>query len=117
VERAGTPASFAEFISLVHPDDRGFVRETVERGLRERSSFSYDHRIVLPDGAVRTLHGEGSVVTDAVGNPVRMSGTGQDITERKIAEDALSRSRDYYIKLLDNFPNLIWRARPDGSCD
>jgi len=62
----------------------------VERGLRERSSFSYDHRIVLPDGAVRTLHGEGSVVTDAVGNPVRMSGTGQDITERKIAEDALS---------------------------
>ncbi len=27
------------------------------------------------------------------------------------------RSRDYYIKLLDNFPNLIWRVRPDGSCD
>ncbi|HEX9006020.1 MAG TPA: ATP-binding protein [Bacteroidota bacterium] len=113
----GNSITFEEYIARVHPGDRRFFRQIVEGALRDRAPFSLDHRIVLPDGAVRTLHGEGSVVADAAGNPVRMAGTGQDITERKRIEDALARSRDYYIKLLDDFPNLIWRARPDGTRD
>ncbi len=113
----GNSITFEEYIARVHPGDRQLVRRTVEGALQEHAQFSLDHRIVLPDGSVRTLHGEGSVVSDVAGKPVRLSGTGQDITERKRIEDALARSRDYYIRLLDDFPNLIWRARPDGTCD
>lgn len=40
-----------------------------------------------------------------------------DITEKKLMEDAIIRSRDYYISLFDNFPALIWRTGVGSKCD
>lgn len=37
--------------------------------------------------------------------------------ELKLSEDSLTRSRDYHMKLLENFPSLIWRSGMDGRCD
>src|SRR5205085_5904710 len=48
--------------------------------------FAFDHRILLPSGSERLVHGRGHVAVDETGTPVRMVGTGQDITERKQAE-------------------------------
>ncbi|RPH37993.1 PAS domain S-box protein [bacterium] len=112
-----SPESFQDFLAHVHPEDLAVVREKVRRAFSEKEPFSFDHRIVLPDGSMRTLHGEGGVVLDSSGEIVRMVGTGQDITERKKAEENIARARDYYIKLLDEFPNLIWRAGIDGRCN
>ncbi len=41
----------------------------------------------------------------------------QDITERKRAEAALARSREFYTALMELFPALIWRSGPDAKCD
>ncbi len=41
----------------------------------------------------------------------------RDITARKRAEEALTRSRDYYLKLLNEFPALIWKSGVDAKCD
>jgi PAS domain S-box-containing protein len=67
----------------IHPEDRDAVRRTVERARADRRPFAFDHRVLLPDGAVRWVHGRGRVILDAEGKPVRMVGTSQDITERK----------------------------------
>lgn len=40
-----------------------------------------------------------------------------DITEKKLMEDTIIRSRDYYISLFENFPALIWRTGVDAKCD
>jgi len=37
--------------------------------------------------------------------------------ELKKSEDALTRSRDYHLKLLENIPSLIWRSGTDAHCD
>ncbi|MCM2316658.1 MAG: PAS domain S-box protein [Thermoanaerobaculia bacterium] len=37
--------------------------------------------------------------------------------EEKRAQRELVRARDFYITLLDEFPNPVWRARPDAKCD
>jgi PAS domain S-box-containing protein len=110
-----TPKSFQDFLVHVVPEDQDSVREKVRQAFTEKVPFSFDHRVVLPDGAVRTIHGEGGVVLGSTGEVVRMVGTGQDITERKKAEEDTVRARDYYIRLLDDFPNLIWRAGVDGG--
>ncbi len=117
LRRDETPASFQDFLVHVHPEDINAVREKVQRAFAEKEPFSFDHRIILPDGTIRTLHGEGGVVLDSSGEVRRMVGTGQDITERKKSEEDIARARDYYIRLLDEFPNLIWRAGVDGRCD
>jgi PAS domain S-box-containing protein len=94
VDPGSGPLTFERFADLVHPGDREMVRAVVTDALREGEAFAFDHRIVRPDGTVRTLHGRGRVLRDESGRPVRMVGSGQDITDRKQVEEALRRARD-----------------------
>ena len=71
------------YLSMVHPDDRERARRIIDRAFSEGAPFSLEHRLEQPDGAVRWIHGRGRVITDESGEPVRMLGTAQDITERK----------------------------------
>jgi len=41
----------------------------------------------------------------------------QETRERKKVEEELRRSRDYYLKLFDEFPNPIWRSNTTAKCD
>ena len=62
---------------------------------QKRPSFATEYRIVRPsDGAVRWMNGLGRLEFDALGNPVKMLGTIQDITERKQVEAALRESEE-----------------------
>jgi signal transduction histidine kinase len=79
--------SYESFLARVHPEDRERVRDRVELACADGRPFSLDHRAVLPDRSVRTLHARGEVVLDDAGRPVRMVGTAQDITERKLVDD------------------------------
>jgi PAS domain S-box-containing protein len=87
-------ATYEAFMRSVHPDNRQYVQKAVDRALYERQPFSIDHRIVLPDGAERIVHEQAEVTFDEDGEPVRMMGTVQDITERKRAEERLRASQE-----------------------
>jgi PAS domain S-box-containing protein len=83
----GTRLTVDESLSRVHPDDRERVRTIVTAALTERRPFAFEHRVVLPDGEVRTLSARGRVLTDPNGHAVRMLGTGQDISDQKRAAE------------------------------
>jgi PAS domain S-box-containing protein len=83
LEPQSRQVTFESYIERVHPEDRGFVRETVERAYETGRPFLFDHRIVLPDDSVRWTQSRGRVITDADGKPARMVGSAQDVTERK----------------------------------
>lgn len=89
LEPKSAPVTYEVYHGLVHADDRDLVSEHVQRSLTTGEPFDYEHRIVRPDGAVRLLNARGRVVRGANGKPVRMFGTGQDITEWRMAEIAL----------------------------
>jgi len=81
---------FTVYLDTIHPDDRGAfesaVGSTMEPGGPD--TFELDFRVVWPDGAIHWTHGAGRLFRDEDGRPVRMIGTGQDITERRrILED------------------------------
>jgi PAS domain S-box-containing protein len=82
-------AGYEDFIGRVHPDDREFVERTVRTALTEGGRLDYEFRIVLPDGRVRWIADMGRVVTDQNGKVVAMTGTCQDITDRRTAEEQL----------------------------
>jgi PAS domain S-box-containing protein len=71
------------YFEHIHPEDRERVNETVARALVDSAPFSFEHRVVWTNGTVRWIHAQGHVVVDAAGDPVRMVGTSQDITETK----------------------------------
>jgi PAS domain S-box-containing protein len=83
------PAGYAEWLALVHPDDRGRLEAVVADGLRTHQAMDYEWRLIRPDGSQRTVFGRNIVITDRTGTPTRMAGTSLDITERKQAEAEL----------------------------
>ena len=56
-------------------------------------------------------------VRDSVGSIRNIILVHEDITERKKAEEAVRKSRDYYLKLFDDLPNPIWRSNTSAKCD
>jgi PAS domain S-box-containing protein len=96
-EFGGTLEAFLEF---VHPEDRDRVKGSINDALNKKMSYSIDHRIVLPDRSVRIVHEKATVFFSDVGKPIRMSGTVQDITERKKMENELEKHRDHLDELV-----------------
>src|SRR5258705_1419159 len=86
VHPASFEASSEAYLERIHPEDRAQAREVVAAALREKRPFAFEHRIVRPDGVQRVVLGQGDVLCDRKGHPVRMVGTAQDITEHKTAE-------------------------------
>jgi PAS domain S-box-containing protein len=92
------PQSFlpteAAFFAAVHPDDREKVSAAVQAAFANDTVYQIDHRIVRPDGSMRWVHEEAMTEKDAEGRPLRLIGTVQDITERKLAEEALRQAKE-----------------------
>lgn len=83
---------YKAFLQAVHPEDRQFVDAQIRAALEQTHPYSIDHRIVRTDGTVHYVHEQAEVLCNEEGQPVRMLGTVQDITERKQAEEELRRS-------------------------
>jgi PAS domain S-box-containing protein len=81
----GEPVTYAAYLERIHPEDRSFVDDTVQRAFAERRPFAFEHRIVRPDGAERTISSRGRLVLEGL-EPISMLGTAQDVTEQRRAE-------------------------------
>ena len=74
------------------PRDAGLLPQGV---VGEKRPFDREYRIVrYRDKQVRWVHGLGRLQFNEDGQPVSMLGTIQDITERKLAEEALKKAHD-----------------------
>ena len=80
------PPSYERYVDTIHPDDRAAFRGAIDRVLAAGQSFSLEFRIVWADGSEHWTHGVGRVFRDSDGTPIRMVGTGTDITERRRLE-------------------------------
>jgi diguanylate cyclase (GGDEF)-like protein/PAS domain S-box-containing protein len=87
--------TYETYLNFVHPDDREFVKKSVLDALSGEKSYSIDYRIILRDGSGRFIHSEAEVILDHAGNPIKMQGTIQDITERKRIEEILRQRTDF----------------------
>lgn len=86
-ELKANPMAFAE---AIHPDDRAAVLDWVkDQSQRDLSELEY--RIIRPDRSMRWIRDRSFAVKDAAGSVIRIAGIAEDITERKIAEDATAR--------------------------
>jgi signal transduction histidine kinase len=74
---------------IVHPDDRDLLDKAFKDALNGENKYDIDHRILLPDGKERIIHEQAELIYDGDGNPIKMSGTTQDITDHKRTEKRL----------------------------
>jgi len=83
------PIDPAQLLERIHPDDRADVEEALSLATRQGHAATFDYRVRLPDGEERLLHGEVRVVRDVAGQPIRMEGTAQDVTDWRRAEEQI----------------------------
>lgn len=76
-------ASYKQFIQAIHPDDRNFVQDSVNQAIETLETYHIDHRIVLPNGVIRTVHESGEIILNDQNQPIKMIGTIQDISEKQ----------------------------------
>lgn len=88
--------SYETFINHMHPEDRERIEKKIKKALENKTSFSFEHKIVRSSGEVRELLGKGRVVVDENDHVIKILGTGQDITEQKEKE---KRLREYSERL------------------
>ena len=84
---AATP-SYAAFVDRIHPEDRPGFDDMLEKAVRDGNNFEWDFRIVTPDGATKYLHSLGHLTAYGAEN-TEFVGTIMDVTERRVAEEAL----------------------------
>jgi len=89
------PIDLAKVSEMIHAEDRELVFRAAEEALHSEVPADIEHRLVRPDGEVRTIHSVGTVKRDTSGRPYEMFGTAQDITDRKRSEEALKQSQFY----------------------
>ncbi len=123
--RLGTMLGYGEqelinrhFTEFTHPEDRPSDAAQY-RELLEKMSGSYQMaiRCIRKDGGIIWGLLAVSLIRDREGAPLFAIRMIEDITDRKRAEEAIVKSRNFYLSLIDELPNPIRRTDADGKCD
>jgi PAS domain S-box-containing protein len=102
------------FIDAVHPDDRHQMFSTLKL---QKIGQPYDHeyRIIRPDGAVRWIWDHGYPVRSETGHLSCYVGVAQDITDHKLAEEALKESEEKMRSLTETAADAIMMIDENGA--
>jgi PAS domain S-box-containing protein len=104
---------FHAYARLLTPEDAATMQAKVQRCLETGEPYQFEHRLRHDDGRVTWLDGRGHAVRDARGVVVRLVGTGQDITERKLAEDEVRQLTEELERRIDARTQELARANAE----
>jgi PAS domain S-box-containing protein len=102
---------YQPFLDMIVPEDRERMARIIRQATEDK--FDIEFRIAQPDGSVRWIHDRGFPIKDRSGQVYRIAGIATDITERKLAEDALRESEERFRQLTENIHEVFWLRSPD----
>ncbi|MFL5908203.1 MAG: EAL domain-containing protein [Solirubrobacterales bacterium] len=108
-------ASFEGYLDRVHEADRFRVSGLIRSALENKRPFSFEERIVRPDGETRRLLSRGGTITDESGQVMKMMGVCQDITELRETESAMIEAQARFQNAFDHAPIGIGLIDLDDS--
>jgi transcriptional regulator with GAF, ATPase, and Fis domain/predicted ATPase len=100
-----------------HPDDRDSVQQLIDRATRRIQDWDYEHRIVMPDGAVKHLHVVAHAVPDETTGATEYVGAVMDVTAAKESRHALEKAYAEIQDLKDRLQreNIVLREEIDKT--
>lgn len=99
--------TLAIFKDLVHPADRERIASLSQAALKTGQPTEAEWRAIWPDGSVHWLAGRWQALMDDSGAPARIVGVNMDVTERKLAEQALHAHEELLKTFVKNVPAAV----------
>jgi len=92
------PVTFELICSRVHPEDFPLLSEMIDRARCDGGDIECEHRLLMPDHTVKYLHLIAHGIRDQHGQ-LEYIGAVQDVTQRRLSEEALSKARSELAKV------------------
>lgn len=89
------PDRFASWENSLHPDDKQNTLNAIQAHLQQDDAYDIDYRLRTKQGEYRWFRARGVAIRRIDGSPYIMSGSIQDIHERKVAEQELRQLQEY----------------------
>jgi len=99
----------------IHPDDRERVKNAAKEARQSGTGTILEYRFRHKNGDWMVLESVASVIRNKNGEPEKLVVVNRDITERKKAQEALSRSEASFRSLVEGAPHGIYRATMTGK--
>ncbi len=113
------PAEFdgteERFLTVLHPDDRESVRESLAKAIAGKAPYAPEYRVIWQDGSAHYINARGSIIRDQAGQPVIVIGTIWDVTPAKQAEQALRESEERHRTILHTAMDGFWLVDMQGN--
>ena len=103
------------FLGHIHPEDLELQNEIMAAVRSKAMVRRLSHRIIRPDGEIRSVLGQLQSFADGSGTPIRIIGTLLDVTERKAIEDALRESEKTTRALLNAHTGVAILVDTEGT--
>ncbi len=110
-----SPLTYQQLLAIIHPEDLEKFQQNVQTAIAEGKSYEHEIRIYKPDGSMRYTWGKGQAVCDRTGRVIKLVGTVQDITDRKIADLELRESEEKFRQLAENIREVFFILSETGQ--
>jgi PAS domain S-box-containing protein len=110
----GTKPTLDLLFQRIHPEDRSFVQEIIDRAMSEGTDLDFDHRVVMPNGFVKHLHVVAHAVRDELGK-LEFVGAVSDVTAKKHADERHEGDQRQIRRIIDAIPQHIIVLGPEGT--
>jgi diguanylate cyclase (GGDEF)-like protein/PAS domain S-box-containing protein len=110
-------AAAAHFERFVYPDDLAMTRAKLDAHLRDNIPYDVEYRVINQIGGLRWVRSRAQSLRDSGGEPLRMTGSITDITDRKHAEEQLYAEKERAQVTLESIGDAVVTVNIDGLID
>lgn len=103
-------------LTFIHPDDLEYTASEYSKCRRQARNINITHRIIRADGEIRFLERSMQSFADNKGKVTHISGTVQDITERKKVEEQILQLKDAIAQKANDKYQRLFSSIDEGFC-
>lgn len=104
------PESGSNSFQEIHPDDREHIRQIFQDTVVSGTGRQARYRFRLDDGHERYIESSSSTIRDDLGKVAKVVVVSRDVTERYLADEALTASHQRFLTVLDSMDALVYVA-------